>query len=1037
MKTNLTLLATALGLSLTLIQVRAEANYVYHERTGANPGCGGQYVTRLNPTSAETYPLRFKVEYQFWTDNVRVYYTTDGSTPTGAFGVPSGTTAVVSGSYVCTFGGPVVDVVQATIPAQPAGTVVKYIVSAWHSGGGDEIFANGPGAPCGCGTPTSISSLATVFQYTVGSTTNLYWDVNGPTAGAGGATPTGTWDGTATNWSTTIDGTSAGTNWVSGRNAIFSAGTNATGAFTVTVSGTQTAGSVTVEEGDVTISGGSVSLGGGNVTVNAGAVLGLDNASRVATTPGSTLNINGGTIRNTNPGGSGTFFDADSAIVIGPLGATFSYTSAGLLSLMEGIQTISGTGGLTKEGAGILAIARVCSYDGPTIINNGTLRVRTSSNRLPTTTDVFVTSSGVLDPGSSTDMIQTVNSINASGNITFSANSTLRIAGNSNSTISGVISDGTAFGRISKAGNGTLTLTGNNTYDGRFTNDAGVTIVAPGAQWMGPLGDTYINGGTVMLSNSTQLILSLAGDGGEVYLAPGHTLIVSNSTTKSYLGAFNGPGSLVKTNIGLWNLMGASGFTGNLTLGGGIVNASNSLALGSSAGHTDVLPLAELRFDGAGINFACAEPIRFAGGGAGTEGAVNVRNAAIVELSGPLTLTSNGTITVSSSASAALTHPASITALGNFTLTLQGGANTAGYKAITGVINLGAGGLTKLQSGEWILGGANLYSGLTAIGAGTLTVTNTTGSATGSGSVVVSNSATLGGNGIVAGPVSVLSGGTLSPGGTNIATLTLDDNVTLAGSVRVDLNKSLVQTSDQIAGINTLTAGGTINATNSGPALAAGDTFTVFVATAYTGSFSSITPTTPGAGLAWDLPHLNTTGVLRVHANPVPGVNVAEVVQGATTTIPVSKLLANATGEPGETLSITAVTSPTPGGGTASLGGGFITYTAPSSGTSDTLSYTLNDGRGGTATGTVSVTLTPSNSQGFNQLALPENIGPNTWRLSYVGIPGYNYALDWRTNLTLGVWVPVATNTAGPNGVLLFTNVSAEPANFYRTRHVP
>lgn len=224
-----TLLALTGVVLMTLPQVaRAEANYVYHERTTNNPGGGGQYVTRLNPTPAETYPLLYKIEFQFYTTTARVYYTTDGSTPAGSFGNPSGTPAVLSSTYVGTFGGPVVDVVSNTIPAQPAGTVVKYIVSAWHSGGGLEIFANGPGNPCGCGTPTSSSALATVFQYTVGSTTDLYWDSNGATAGAG-TTPTGTW-GTSTFWSTVFDGTAATAAWTCGRNAVFTAGTDATSA---------------------------------------------------------------------------------------------------------------------------------------------------------------------------------------------------------------------------------------------------------------------------------------------------------------------------------------------------------------------------------------------------------------------------------------------------------------------------------------------------------------------------------------------------------------------------------------------------------------------------------------------------------------------------------------------------------------------------------------------------------------------------------------------------------------------------------------
>ena len=45
--------------------------------------------------------------------------------------------------------------------------------------------------------------------------------------------------------------------WVSGNIAVFSAGTDATGGYTVTLSGTQTIGGLTVEEGIPTISGGT------------------------------------------------------------------------------------------------------------------------------------------------------------------------------------------------------------------------------------------------------------------------------------------------------------------------------------------------------------------------------------------------------------------------------------------------------------------------------------------------------------------------------------------------------------------------------------------------------------------------------------------------------------------------------------------------------------------------------------------------------------------------------------------------------------
>ncbi|MFN0201138.1 MAG: T9SS type A sorting domain-containing protein, partial [Bacteroidia bacterium] len=143
----------------------AEADDVYHEATINNPGCGANnYRSVVTPTSAQSMALAWNVEYQFYTTNTYLYYTTDGSTPSGANGVGTGTTLVINGAYSCNFGSPIVDVATATIPAQPAGTTVKYIISAVHSGGGNEIWANG----CGnCGSPNNTAALATVFNYTV------------------------------------------------------------------------------------------------------------------------------------------------------------------------------------------------------------------------------------------------------------------------------------------------------------------------------------------------------------------------------------------------------------------------------------------------------------------------------------------------------------------------------------------------------------------------------------------------------------------------------------------------------------------------------------------------------------------------------------------------------------------------------------------------------------------------------------------------------------------------------------------------------
>jgi|GEM_PF-5855604 len=156
------------GLLNSILAV-AEANYVYHEQTQNTvvSGCSQSFMSSATNAIYANTPVTigFKVEYPFYTNQVRVYYTTDGSTPSGTYGTGSGTTQVLSASYVCTSSG--IDVVTATIPGLSAGTVVNYIVSAWHSGGGAEIFGNGPGSPCSCGTPTSSAASATVFQYIV------------------------------------------------------------------------------------------------------------------------------------------------------------------------------------------------------------------------------------------------------------------------------------------------------------------------------------------------------------------------------------------------------------------------------------------------------------------------------------------------------------------------------------------------------------------------------------------------------------------------------------------------------------------------------------------------------------------------------------------------------------------------------------------------------------------------------------------------------------------------------------------------------
>lgn len=104
---------------------------------------------------------------------------------------------------------------------------------------------------------------ALCFVATAASAQTLYWDINGKTAGAGGATPAATWSTSNSDkdWNTTAAGTTTNPQaWTSGADAVFSAGTDATGAYTVTVSGTQNVSSITVQEGSPTLATGTINF---------------------------------------------------------------------------------------------------------------------------------------------------------------------------------------------------------------------------------------------------------------------------------------------------------------------------------------------------------------------------------------------------------------------------------------------------------------------------------------------------------------------------------------------------------------------------------------------------------------------------------------------------------------------------------------------------------------------------------------------------------------------------------------------------------
>ena len=136
------------------------------------------------------------------------------------------------------------------------------------------------------------------------------------------------------------------------------------------------------------------------------------------------------------------------------------------------------------------------------------------------------------------------------------------------------------------------------------------------------------------------------------------------------------------------------------------------------------------------------------------------------------------------------------------------------------------------------------------------------------------------------------------------------------------------------------------------------------------------------------------------------------------------------------TLLITAVTQGSHG--IVSTDSTNVTYTGTGEDSStDSFTYTVSDIYGGTAVATVAVSL-PGTGEGFN-LVSATLISGGQMRLTYLGVPGYGYALGRADNLTYPIqWILQVTNLADGVGQLIFTNQPAAATNnFWRTRYLP
>lgn len=321
-----------------------------------------------------------------------------------------------------------------------------------------------------------------------------YWDTDGITAGGGGGTtPTGTWNASTPNWSSSADGNVLTDVWQSGFNAVFAAGTGATGAYTVTVAGTQSVAGIEAGEGQITLNGGSIALqGAASLNTETGAQLIIQSAL-TGTNGLNTAGTGSLTLSGINTYSGVTKISSPVTIANGaavPDGSLLDIRSSGELTV-TGLETaggVSGTGLLRIPTSQTLVLnpasnqSHSGSLDGAGTVRKTGAFTQTLGGGTLKFAGVVEVNAGTLSPGGA----------NAFGNapVSISPGAAVDLAGASHSAA------------------GLWRLAGTGSTGSALTNTGGGAILTANLQLTG---DTTI-GGTGAISIGTQLVPSTLTD---------------------------------------------------------------------------------------------------------------------------------------------------------------------------------------------------------------------------------------------------------------------------------------------------------------------------------------------------------------------------------------------------------------------------------------------------------------------------------------------------------------------------------------------
>jgi len=328
------------------------------------------------------------------------------------------------------------------------------------------------------------------------------------------------------------------------------------------ISGT---GSLTqMGSGTLTLSGANTYTGPAIVTagtLKAGSTTAFGSNSAVTVSIGGSLDLGGFSTSIGSLAGGGTVTNSGSAAVMLTEGSANETTAfSGIL------RNGTGTLALVKTGTGTLTLTGANTHTGATTVASGTLKAG-SGNALSGSSAMTVDSGATLDLGGYSS---SVGSLAGGGTVTNSgAAATLTTGGLDTSTIfSGMLRNGAGTLSLTKAGSGTLTLSGDNSFSGGLS----------------------VSGGGLDLSGSWNIGTSTAISS----ISSGAAFTGSGTITAAALTT-SGTGTLSLTGANMIGSLSTSGTIGSLGLNNaqtitvGSVSAQGNVSITASGTSSDLV----------------------------------------------------------------------------------------------------------------------------------------------------------------------------------------------------------------------------------------------------------------------------------------------------------------------------------------------------------------------------------------------------------------------------------------------------------------